>query len=74
MSNSIKDLKELIVLSINCRPTNDLDDLMQRDFLKNKSRYGIEILLHDLRRNKHLYKKGAKLYAYKKSEFLRDSE
>ena len=69
----IRELKQLIVLSLNISPC-DIDELMTRDFLKNKSPSGIDRLVMQLEKDNHLYEKGDKLYAYKKSEFLQDSE
>lgn len=73
MANEIKELKMMIVASINILPAEDIDDLMSRDFLRNRAKYGVETLVADLIQNKHLYYKNRKLYAKKSSSFLKQN-
>jgi len=72
MANAIKELKGMIVRSIAITPSRSFDDLMSRDFLKNRSRTGVEFMVYDLERTGHLYYRGDTLYAYKQSTFIGD--
>lgn len=42
--SQIKELKEMIAVSLWIKPCNVLE-LLERDFLKNKSRYGVDCML-----------------------------
>ena len=64
--NDIRDLKELIVFSLDAKPAN-FEELIKRDFLHNRSSYGIGILLKDLEIKNKIYIRGDKMYAYKKA-------
>ena len=44
-----------------------IQDLSRRDFLHNKSDYGIDRCLQQLERKKLIYEKDSKLYCYKKT-------
>lgn len=65
----MRDLKNLIILSLGISPT-DVDGLMQRDFLKNIARYGIERLLQQLEKDGKIYERGEIFYSYKKAVAL----
>lgn len=54
--NSLTELKELIYLSIDS-DAGTLTDLMKRDFLKNRSRTGIERLIDSLVKERKLFEK-----------------
>ena len=64
--NTIQDLKNLIVLSLDVEPA-DISTLLSRDFLHNRSRSGIELLFLHLEREKRIYLKGRKYHSYKKA-------
>lgn len=71
--NDIRDLKNLIILSLGVVPA-DINNLMKRDFLSNRSRYGIERLLQQLKKDGKIYMRRDKFYAYKKSVSLAEAE
>jgi len=54
--NSLKELKEMIYLSIDSE-AGTLTDLMKRDFLKNRSREGINRLIDTLVKENKLFEK-----------------
>lgn len=66
MKNPIRELKELIILSLDGSPAS-VDELMKRDFLHNRAKNGIELLLRQLEIGNCIYWKGKKLYARKAS-------
>ena len=62
---SVTILKKDIAASLFIKPAT-LKELLKRDFLKNKSAYGIEILLQQMETDKQIYFKGDKYSTYKK--------
>ncbi|KAB7891363.1 hypothetical protein [Poseidonibacter ostreae] len=71
--NTFKDYKELVVLSLDVLPATE-NELKKRDFIKRVAVEHIDRMLMDLENNNHIYTKGNKYYAYKKSSFLINKE
>ena len=63
---TLQDIKELILWSLDLAPAN-VDELLKRDFLHNRSRSGIERLLTILEQEGKIYEKNNKFHAYKKA-------
>jgi len=63
---TLVELKKDIAASLYIKPTN-YNELIERDFLKNISEYGIDVLLRDLLADNWCYQKGETYYTYKKA-------
>lgn len=61
---TLKDLKILILCSLYVKPA-DLNELIERDFLKNTSRTGVDRLLMSMEQDRWIYLRGETMYAYK---------
>jgi len=62
--NKIKELKHDIATSLFLRPCT-LKELLDRDFLKSKSEYGISIILNMLEKDGAVYWKGETIHTKK---------
>ena len=60
----MEELKELIAVSLWYNPCN-VDQLSKRDFFKNRSLYGIELLLQQMENSNIIYYTGQKYKVYK---------
>jgi hypothetical protein len=63
--NEISQLKMDIAASLYIIPAT-IDELLTRDFLINKSRYGIELMLQQMEKDSWIFFKKEKYYTYKK--------
>lgn len=63
MSGEITELKKDIAASLWFAPA-DFDTLIEKDFLENKSHYGIERILLIMIRDKWIYQEGEVYHTY----------
>lgn len=61
---SVTELMDMICASLLSKPCTE-EELFNRDFLKNRSRYGISKLLQMLETSSKIYYKGDVLHVYK---------
>jgi len=64
MAGELLELKKDTAASLYIIPCT-FKELAERDFLRNKSHYGIQIMVDILLRDHWVYKKGEKLCVYK---------
>ena len=65
MLASLIDLKKDIAASLYMKPAT-MEELMERDFLHNRSEYGISVLLSLMVNEGLLFEKGETYHTYKK--------
>jgi len=65
MLAGLSDIKKDIAASLYMKPAT-MEELMERDFLHNRSEYGVSILLGIMVRDGWLFEKGETYYTYKK--------
>ena len=61
---SLREVQEEIAISLNAKPCS-FDNLIKRDFLLQKSKYGIQILIEMMLSKKVIYERNGALYTYK---------
>lgn len=61
---TLKDLEVLILCSLYTSPA-DMNELMERDFLHNYSRVGVDRLIMSMEQDGWIYYRGEKIHAYK---------
>ena len=60
----LKELQLNIAASLFIKPCDE-KELLQREFLKNKSAYGVSLILQMLETDKAIYYKGEVIHTYK---------
>ena len=61
----LRELKKDIAASLYMKPAT-FEELMERDFLHNRSEFGVSFMLEQMEKDKWIFMRGNKYHTYKK--------
>ena len=63
--NQLRELRKDIAASLYMKPAS-FEELMERDFLKNRAEFGISLMLNQMEKDQWIYMRGEVYHTYKK--------